>query len=464
MPDSGKPRFHLQGLMTMLGHIRRVRRAILAAAFLLPALFPTATSRAEDKSAAYLRQHKAVVLAARRYFDVRAEYSEGLRAFRPELERLAAGGERVLAEPDRLAWLVAQGRTFEEPFADKKQRYRFTSVRTGRAGRFRWFRSQEFSCAYSLPRSYPTASKLARYPRPEPLPLVIALHTKADAAAKKPAGVEVLARNYPYATHKPLHTDWLMLAPMAGAGRFLGKSGMVRHEVLTNTFRHFWRTYHVDFSRVILDGGQAALDVAASMPMFFAGIVLRDGVIDSATRETGVRNFAPLPAYVVGNKKLAERLRALGHPRVTLGDGSDLCTWMSAQRRRSPMRYGWDAATLDKRGSYWINVNDIDPAASQHRFDVEVVNTESAPNTVRIEAQGIRSLSVYLDDTLVDLDEPVTVLINGHEAFRGVLAEPGLGRDLKTLFYRAPFETRTSMYFGWLRPGWIEDLRVRARK
>ena len=59
---------------------------------------------------------------------------------------------------------------------------------------------------------------------------------------------------------------------------------------------------------------------------------------------------------------LLHHLGELPIARVALGDGSDLCAWMNQQRRRAPMRYAWDAATKDKHGSYWINVNDIDPA------------------------------------------------------------------------------------------------------
>jgi len=44
----------------------------------------------------------------------------------------------------------------------------------------------------------------------------------------------------------------------------------------------FWQRYHVDFDRIVADGSQEALAVAALFPNIFAGLVLRDAEVDPA--------------------------------------------------------------------------------------------------------------------------------------------------------------------------------------
>jgi hypothetical protein len=436
---------------------RRLLGAVLALA-LGALLGPRADG--EGESGAFLRAHKPLVLAARRYFDLSTDYGDGLRALRPELERLAEAGDRVLEDPERLRWMVAQGRTFTAPFTDRSRRVEFTDLRVGRHGRIRSFRSQELNVAFATPRGYPDPKKLARYPRPDPYPLIVSLHEPEDGRGRVPSGVEALRRRYPYADHAGLYDRWLMLAPMAGRGRYVGQGGLVRNEILLAPLRAFWRAYHVDFRRIVLDGAQAALDAAATMPWLFAGIVLRGGALETEAQQAAVRNFAPVPVYVVDDRALARRLRDLGHPNVTLGDGAHLPPWIERQERRLPARYAWDASAPDKHGSYWINVDVVEAGAARHRFEAEVLDTPSNPNTISIRTTGIRELSLFLDDTLVDLDRPVRVVIDDRLMYRDTLSVPVLGRDLKSLFHRRPIETRKSMYFGWLRPGWIERLAV----
>lgn len=408
---------------------------------------------------------RELVEAARMYLDLGQEQWRGRSALLDRLLAEATQGRYPLTDLPFLRWMVGQARSFHMDMRESKWRREQNLSEYKTEGPFVHVKSEDFNFTFMLPKSYPARSKdFERYPRPEPFPTVIVLHEKDDYTGKKLPGVHALKRIWPKEQFEGLYDRWIAFVPVAAAGNYTEEDGRIRWEYLSAPFSRFWRHYHVDFDRVILDGGDPALAAAPVLASWFAGIVLRDGTLTGAQKAT-VRNFAHVPVYVVDKPELAKALQAAGHPDVTLGKPCDLLAWMDARQRTTPRKFQWSVGRVDQVLPYWINVELTDFSAPERTLDVEVVDTKEAPNTVRIAARGIRELALFLNDEVVDLDRAVRVEINGHvvhdEMIKPVTeALYPVKRDLDLLFNRDPVRIRESMYFGWLYPVRLVRLEV----
>ena len=191
--------------------------------------------------------------------------------------------------------------------------------------------------ARSLPATYP---KPHPFPGEKgPYPLLLSLPEAVDRidgrgeAAPYP-GRQCLRRRYPRDAWGTLHDRWLLLSPVAEQAGFLKPDGRIRHDRLTAVLTQFWRHYHVDFDRIVIDGHEAAAALVAAFPVVFAGVVLRPGTVVDADV---VRNYASVPVYVWGDKRLAAMLKSAGHPDVTNGTDDHLFEWLE-KRRPAPSR------------------------------------------------------------------------------------------------------------------------------
>ena len=151
-----------------------------------------------------------------------------------------------------------------------------------------------------------------------------------------------------------------------------------------------------------------------------------------------------------------------------VGEAPGSSTWMQRPPTLTPRHFRWNAARTDQVLAYWVNLDGADWKAPERRIDLEVLDTKSDPNTIKIEAVGTRSMSFFLNDEIVDLERPVRVVINGHLEHEGVIPVEDanmakVGRDFDFLFNREPLRIRDSMYFGWLTPARLVELKVRAR-
>jgi len=422
---------------------------------------------------ASVKPFKGLVEAARQYFDLDEEQWRGRTAFVKELEQHAAAHREFLKDMDALRWLVYQGRSFEPQLTERKwQKVHGVTEAKSLAGTLRWLKSEDLTLMYSIPKSYPKKDKDLRnkIPRVAPFPLLLTMHEKRDYTGQRYPGLPVFKRRYPKKTWSELYEQWIVLCPIAAAGNFLEKNGAVRSSVFSNAFAEFWRHYNLDFERVVLDGTEQAFNVVTSMPVYFAGVVFNGKWnLKDDKQKALVPNFRSVPVYVVNNPKLADQLKAAGHPDVTAGiGGATLKTWMAARRRVTPKTIHWtiEAERYDQVLPYWINLDGVKWSAKERHLDVEVVDTKASPNTIRIQARGITTLSMFLNDDIVDLDRKVRVEINGHVEYDAKIepqekALATLGRDFDFLFNREPVRIRLSMFFGWLTPARIVDLGVR---
>lgn len=411
------------------------------------------------------KMFKDLVEAARLYLNLEVEQWKGRTAFLNALMAQAEQKRYPLTDLAFLRWLTAQGRSFHQDMRESRWRRDFNISEYKSEGPFTHVKSEDFNLTFLLPKAYPSRSKdLEKYPRDDPFPTVMVLHEKDDYSGKKLPGVHALKRIWPKDEFEGLYEKWIAFVPVAAAGNYTEEDGRIRWEFLSSPFARFWKHYHVDFERVILDGGDAALAAAPALASWFAGIVLRDGQLTDALKGT-VCNYATVPVFVVDKPALAKSLTEAGHPNVTLGKPGELLAWMEAQRRVTPKKFSWNVQRFDQVLPYWVNLDSPNFAAAERTLEVEVVDTAEAPNTVRIQARGIRELSLFLNDELVDLDRAVRVEINGHLMHNEIVPPLTasllpIKRDLDLLFNRDPTKIRDSMFFGWLYPVRIVRLEV----
>jgi hypothetical protein len=418
---------------------------------LLTLAFLVGVAQAEDD--------EDVILAARAYLDPAQEF-----LWRPRKQLVAAlaewkerTGVDALVDIPRLREIVYQGRHFLPRLSDKKwQRDNEVVAFETTDGLYVNVMSVGQRFTYVLPEKYPDASALGKIPRPAPWPLLLAIHEEQDGKdeemkAEKYPGGAVLRRRFPKGEFDALYENWLVLAPAAARARFLDDDGAIRHRYLTGVLTDFWRRYHVDFDRIVVDGGAPAAALAAAFPHVFAGLVLRPGrPIDLDV----VGNYASVPVFVVGDDELARELEQAGHSDVSVGDDEALLAWLKERRRRTVTRFRWRYKRPDHTSAHWIVVTGPVPAAPRLALQVEVLDTEADPNTIRLDAQGIERVRMFLNDQIVDLDRPVRLVVNGDLRELGTIE-----RDFGRLFEKDP-EVRRNMNFGWLYTTVLEDVAV----
>ena len=411
--------------------------------------------------------HRKLVLGLRYYLDLDEDIWAGRKAFDKELRRLAANDVFPLADPRLLRWLVEQGRSFALPLDDPRYLRSESAVvrQRGETG----FEVQHDTLHVHVrePNRY-ARQRLHRFPRPAPWPVVVALHDDTDAASTGGPGRSWLDRHWHDDDHQTLRDDWFAFVPISSDGRFSDGMRLTPDKVF-GPLRQLWSRYHIDFDRVVLDGGQdALLGVVTNATAFLAGLVLRDvavvdGQIANAKIADSLVNITHLPVYVVDRPDLAKALRAAGLRHVVEGDGRDtLVDWMGRRRRHLPRRFDWEVVDADQQVAYWVSIDQ--PLWEAPRRTLTAAVREDDSNTIDIDAVGMTELSVFLDDTLVDLDRPVRLVINGtlvwDDRTRIRARYVDLMRDLKEIFELPPVNVRKHRYYGWLKPASIIRMSV----
>ena len=187
--------------------------------------------------------------------------------------------------------------------------------------------------------------------------------------------------------------------------------------VLLQTFKQASETFAIDFDRVFLAGHglgvQTAMQIASAFPDRFSGVVGRSG--DAA--EISPDNMSNLPCFFAGAGKrandYADKVKEAGFDPCTVQADAKLdqiWAWMEVTSRRSnPEKVVLHPGSPFPNKAYWIAV----PAA-EYTSDARLVATaDRASNTITIEAKGIQTVTIYLNDSIVDLEKPVKVICNG---------------------------------------------------
>ncbi len=256
----------------------------------------------------------------------------------------------------------------------------------------------------------------------------------------KPPGLVIALHGGPapdfktaFVTAPQEHSYWT--GPAAKHKVILASPGWIGDptRIVMETIDAVSKRWSVDRSRVWLvghsAGGVGSFMVGAPWADRFGGIAPFVCGIEHGNRLKNAFNFAVY--HVLGKKdnefflstgrKNSEALKAAGGPlQVVEKDGGhdvypDECenslAWLAARPRvfwSKEIRWTADSARTGG-GFYWV-----DPSAKQSlsAFTAKVVGNE-----IRIDAGGAAEL--VLSDALVDLDKPVTVLVDGESAFQG---------------------------------------------
>lgn len=402
------------------------------------------------------RTKKNVVKAAREYLDPEIEFLwMPKKELNAQFDELRGMGMKPLRDIPLLRSIVYEGRHFKPRFEDNKWRS-LNDVQEWKKtkGIYYNLKSELFRFSFAEPRSYPTENALDRK-REEIYPGLFVFHEEEDTidrrrGAEEHPGAAALERLYPKREFSDLYERWFVMAPVAPRAQFLDDNGRLLTRFATTVLREFWQRYHLDFDRIVVDGRLEAATMASSTPFLFAGLILRGGEIP----EGMVTNLSTIPIYVVGKPELKKQLDAAGHPDVIVGDADGILPWLAERKRTTPKSFSWRVLSDQHLWANWLLVGGAQ-FGPETRIDVEVLDTEEHPNTIKVDARGVEQVSMFLSDEIVDFDRDVNLLVNGEKTELGKLE-----RDVSQTFENKATNVRETMYFGWLYPVFIPEVRI----
>ena len=190
------------------------------------------------------------------------------------------------------------------------------------------------------------------------------------------------------------------------------------------TFAAAKSNFAVDMNRVFLAGTgkgfAAAAATAASFPQCFAGVIGKGEIPDMPAV-----NFRNIPTLLVspseGAKKFEAAIEGMEYGNCTLnpeGGPADTKAFLEEHARVSyPLELTFSPFCNISTGTQWITVEgfQVEPGAAADERPVLNAKADRSANTVTIDAKKISKVTVYLNDSLVDMERPVKFLVNGTE-------------------------------------------------
>lgn len=181
-------------------------------------------------------------------------------------------------------------------------------------------------------------------------------------------------------------------------------------------------------------GVEAAMALGATFPQSFAGVIGQAGDPGDVVWQ----NFSNLPVLLqAGGAKateFAEAVKGAGYDIATLEaevDDAAMLAWIQSHPRVSnPTKVVLHPGKPIPTKAYWLGVP---PTAVEEGTFVHA-EADRATNTVTVTGQGVRSVTLYFNDVLLDLDKPVKVVLNGQAQEVVVLRSLD---DYLDLLYRA---------------------------
>jgi pimeloyl-ACP methyl ester carboxylesterase len=226
-----------------------------------------------------------------------------------------------------------------------------------------------------------------------------------------------------------------------------------QHYKVQATLRSLLRHYRVDPDRVLLfgfgNGANFALDVGASHPDLFAGVV----AMASNPKWFGVfmhywRNCQKLPVYFASGalggagldnvRSIFEQWMPKGFPAIASvyrGRGSEwfsgdihlMFDWMRLKKRVTGTgvlrlnQFAVEPWTIMRKGDnrfYWVGTDDVAPnnlinAKKTNGFvPAEIKADIFQGNEIKISSRGLKNVTIWLDREMIDWSKPISVRIN----------------------------------------------------
>ncbi|MCQ2207459.1 MAG: alpha/beta hydrolase [Paludibacteraceae bacterium] len=114
-----------------------------------------------------------------------------------------------------------------------------------------------------------------------------------------------------------------------------------------------------------------------------------------------------------GYKHVCTVVKDKGH-WMDLEDGKAIEWMMQHTRNTMPQKVVWQQEEVTERSLYWLSVP---PTVTPQRGDK--VTAEIDENTIRVSKCSYPELTIWLNDSMVDLDSPVTIIYDGKTIYKG---------------------------------------------
>lgn len=202
-----------------------------------------------------------------------------------------------------------------------------------------------------------------------------------------------------------------------------------RMKTVLGTLRGVAFTYNTDFDRVFLDVSKGAsafgLRIASYFPQSFAGLIVRHPI--DVTEEMRFGSLRGMPVLLLADgdtkaaaDKIAAKLNEMEQGSATVieaeGAQGKIDEWVRGQKRQLMRSTVVVEPNHDKfNDAYWVFSGRVAPLASLASDDKPrlEVSADRASNRIEVTAKHIEDFTLLLNDELVDLSKPFTVVING---------------------------------------------------
>ena len=259
-----------------------------------------------------------------------------------------------------------------------------------------------------------------------------------------------------------LGEDYLLACPTYPSGAWFTRRA---EELVLETIRQARHRYHVDPDRVFLtgmsNGGIGAWLIGMHHAPLFAGLAPMASGLDDVLMPF-LANLRRTPVYIIHGAKdqvmpvdlsrsIARELDVLGYPYVyrehqrehPMAGGHyfpreelpDLVAWFNRQRRE-PLP---TSLTLVRDGSHfqafnWVRLDSTDPIATfsedlvdrrderiKRRVYARLDASIAGNNRIEVKADQVQRYSLFLNEQLIDVSKPLTVVTNGRLSFEGTV-------------------------------------------
>lgn len=303
-------------------------------------------------------------------------------------------------------------------------------------------RGQQYPLSLFIPLTYQTSKAYA---------LVVCLHGFGFT------GEEYLERWRPR-----LGEDYLLACPSYPSGAWFTRRA---EELVLETIRQVTHRYHINPDRVFLtgmsNGGIGTWLIGMHHAPLFAGLAPMASGLDDVLMPF-LANLRSTPVYIIHGAKdqvmpvdlsrsIVRELDKLGYPYVyrehqrehPMAGGHyfpreelpNLVAWFNRQRRE-PLP---TSLTVVRDGSHfqpfnWVRLDATDPIAAfsddlvdkrderiKRRVYARLDASIAGSNRIEVKAEHVQRYSLFLNEQLIDVSKPLTVMTNGRLSFEGTV-------------------------------------------
>ncbi len=312
-------------------------------------------------------------------------------------------------------------------------------------------------------RAYPLSLLIPQnYDRMKPYALVVCLH-----------GAGFTGDAYLERWKARLSDEYLLACPSYPSGAWFTR---LAEELVLATIQLVQKRYHVDPDRIFLtgmsNGGIGTWLIGMHHAPLFAGLAPMASGLDGVLMPF-LANLRNTPVYIIHGEKdqvmpvelsrsIARELDRLGYPYVyrehqrehPMAGGHyfpkeevpDLVSWFNRQRREAlPTRLTIVREASHFQSFNWVRLESTDAIAAfsddlVDKQDERIKRREYATldaairegNRIEVQTEHVRRYSLFLNESLIDLAKPVTVVTNGQVSFEGTVTS-----SLETLLRQA---------------------------